>query len=103
MWGIKNFYLGHISNADPLNLKKIFVSEPCTKCDIYNMCGGRCLYANITKRWNPKAYKLVCETVRNLIDAIASELPRIKRLLANRRISLDAFDFMKYNGCEIIP
>ena len=103
MWGIKNFYLGHISNADPLNLKKIFVSEPCTKCDIYNMCGGRCLYANITKRWDPKAYKLVCETVRNLIDAIASELPRIKRLLANRRISLDAFDFMKYNGCEIIP
>src|SRR4030043_2425840 len=32
MGGMKNYYLGHISNAHPLKLKKIFVGEPCTKC-----------------------------------------------------------------------
>jgi len=103
MWGIKDYYVGHISNADPLKLKKIFVSEPCTKCNIFKICGGRCLYANITKRWSMEAYSLVCNTVRNLINAIAKELPRIRKLIESGKISLKNFEFMKYNGCEIIP
>jgi len=103
MWGMKDYYLGHISNADPLNLKKVFVGEPCTKCDIFHICGGRCLYANITKRWSAEDYSLVCGTVRNLVDAVAKEVPRIRKLMENGRISLKDFEFMKYNGCEIIP
>jgi len=103
MWGMKDYYLGHISNADPLKLKKVFVGEPCTKCDVFHICGGRCLYANVTKRWAAEDYTLVCNTVRNLIDAIAKEAPRIRKLIENRRISLKNFEFMKYNGCEIIP
>ncbi len=52
MWGMKKYYIGHIANADPLHLEKTLVnSKPCTDCDISGMCGGRCLYANITKRW----------------------------------------------------
>lgn len=103
MWGMKDYYLGHISNADPLKLKKVFVGEPCTKCDVFHICGGRCLYANITKRWSIEDYSLVCDTVRNLVDAVAKEVPRIRKLMENRRISLKDFEFMKYNGCEIIP
>ncbi len=103
MWGMKDYYLGHISEADPLKLKKIFVKEPCTECSVYHICGGRCLYANITKRWNTEAYNLVCNTVRNLIDTINKETPRIRRLIENGKISLQDFEFMKYNGCEIIP
>jgi putative peptide-modifying radical SAM enzyme len=103
MWGMKDYYLGHISNADPLKLKKVFVGEPCTKCDVFHICGGRCLYANITKRWGTEDYSLVCNTVRNLVDAVAKEVPRIRKLMENRRISLKDFEFMKYNGCEIIP
>ncbi len=103
MWGMKDYYLGHISNANPLKLKQIFVSEPCTECDVYNICGGRCLYANITKRWNAQAYCLVCNTVKNLIDTIKGEIPRIRRLIESGKISLRDFEFMKYNGCEIIP
>jgi sulfatase maturation enzyme AslB (radical SAM superfamily) len=103
MWGMKDYYLGHISNADPLSLKKVFVGEPCTKCEIFNLCGGRCLYANITKRWEASAYNLVCETVRNLIEAIRAETPRIQELVREKKIRLEDFEFMKYNGCEIIP
>jgi putative peptide-modifying radical SAM enzyme len=103
MWGMKDYYLGHISNADPLNLKKVFVAEPCTKCNIFHICGGRCLYANVTKRWGVEDYSLVCNTVRNLVDAVTKEVPRIRKLMENRRISLKGFEFMKYNGCEIIP
>jgi uncharacterized protein len=103
MWGMKDYYLGHINDADPLRLKKIFVGKPCTECSIFHVCGGRCLYANVTRRWSKEAYSLVCDTVRNLVDAIAEELPRIKKLIENGRISMKSLEFMKYNGCEIIP
>jgi putative peptide-modifying radical SAM enzyme len=103
MWGMKDYYLGHISTAEPLRLKKIPLNEPCIECDIFNICGGRCLYANVTKRWNAEAYRLVCNTVRNLVNVVTDELPRIKQLIDDRKIDLKCFGFLKYNGCEIIP
>jgi radical SAM protein with 4Fe4S-binding SPASM domain len=103
MWGMKDYYLGHISDVDPLKLKRVFVGEPCTKCDIFSICGGRCLYANVTKRWNAEAYDFVCGTVRNLVGAIAEQLPRIREMIEDGTISLRDFEFTKFNGCEIIP
>ena len=58
MWGMKKYYLGNIADADPLKLKKIFVDQPpCVGCEILGVCGGRCLYANITKRWSDEALR----------------------------------------------
>lgn len=103
MWGMKDYYLGHIGNADPPKLRKVFVGQPCTKCNVFGLCGGRCLYANVTKRWNQTAYDQVCETVKNLIRAISEQMPRIHKLIEEGRIALKDFEFLKYNGCEIIP
>lgn len=103
MWGMKNYYLGHIAKANPLELKKIYVGAPCTECDILSVCGGRCLYANVTKRWSKEAYSEVCNTVRALVDAVESVLPRIRRLMAEGKVNMRDFEFFKYNGCEIIP
>jgi putative peptide-modifying radical SAM enzyme len=103
MWGMKNYYLNHISTAHPLKLKKIFVEAPCSECDLLNICGGRCLYANITKRWSEDAYATVCSTVRGLVNAVKKELPRINQIINNGEVSLNDFKFVKYNGCEIIP
>jgi putative peptide-modifying radical SAM enzyme len=103
MWGMKDYYLGHISNADPLRLNRVFVGEPCTRCSILGLCGGRCLYANFTKRWGPEAYGQVCKTVKNLIEAVLDQLPRIQDLIHNGRVRLRDFEYVKYNGCEIIP
>ena len=104
MWGMKKYYLGHIHNADPLKLEQIQISnEPCTSCNILNVCGGRCLYANVTKRWDNYEYSAVCKTVRSLVNTITAELPRIKKLITDGKIRLSDFDFIKYNGCEIIP
>jgi putative peptide-modifying radical SAM enzyme len=104
MWGMKNYYLGHISTAEPLKLKQTPISnEPCTACDILNTCGGRCLYANITQRWKSNEYAAVCSTAKALVSTIEAELPRIKQFITNGKVSLSDFEFMKYNGCEIIP
>ncbi|MBC7129754.1 TIGR04084 family radical SAM/SPASM domain-containing protein, partial [Candidatus Bathyarchaeota archaeon] len=40
MWGMRDYYLGHISAADPLKLKKFSLGEPCISCHIYSLCGG---------------------------------------------------------------
>ncbi|MEM1539649.1 MAG: TIGR04084 family radical SAM/SPASM domain-containing protein [Candidatus Bathyarchaeia archaeon] len=103
MWGMRDFYVGHISTAHPLRLRKVFVGEPCTSCGIFGVCGGRCLYTNITRRWSPEAYRLVCKTVENMINAIMDELPRIRELIRTGRIRAEDFNFLKYIGCEIIP
>ncbi len=103
MWGMKDYYLGHISSAGPLKLRKVFVGKPCTECDALNLCGGRCLYANVTKRWGPEAYSQVCGTVRNLIGAVSEQMPRIRRLILEGRVQRKDFEYMRYNGCEIIP
>jgi uncharacterized protein len=104
MWGMKKYYLGHIKDADPLKLRKMFVEEkPCSQCSILGLCGGRCLYTNITKRWNDEAYSKVCYTVQQLIETVRNEIPRIQHLIEKGKLSLSDFDYLKYNGCEIIP
>jgi len=104
MWGMKKYYLGHISETHPLSIGKVFVNDtPCAECNIRQVCGGRCLYANITKRWSTEAYSEVCKTVKDLVAAVETELPTIRRLLDNKKVSVGDFEFLKYNGCEIIP
>lgn len=103
MGGMKDFYVGHIKTSHPLKLEKIFVSKPCAECSILDECGGRCLYANITKQWSEQQYALVCRTVKNMIDSLKQEEPRVQRLIRGGKIELSDFEFLKYNGCEIIP
>jgi len=104
MAGLKDFYMGDIRETRPDDLKQeISVSEPCTECNIYALCGGRCLYANATKLWGREGFDQVCGTVRNMINALRGVLPEVKRLMCEGRIELRDFDFEKYDGCEIIP
>jgi putative peptide-modifying radical SAM enzyme len=103
MGGMKDYYLGHINHTNPLKLRRISLNEPCKECDIFAICGGRCLYANTTKRWKNEEYNLVCETIRNLLNEIKGEIPRIRRLIKKGKINRGDFRFIKYFGCEIIP
>ncbi|MGB8220394.1 MAG: TIGR04084 family radical SAM/SPASM domain-containing protein [Methanoregula sp.] len=103
MIGMKQYYLGHIADADPQHLRRIPVGGECEACHIRTFCGGRCLYSSIVQPWNLAGRQLVCGTVENLRDALTGELPRIRALIAARRISLADFAHEKFNGCEIIP
>jgi len=104
MWGMKAYYAGHIKDADPLKLPKLFVAnKPCSECKILGLCGGRCLYTNIVKRWPDEAYRDVCHTVEKLIESVQNQMPRINRLIRSGRLRQEDFDYMKYNGAEIIP
>ena len=102
MVGMKDYYAGHIADANPKNLKEIPIQTPCTECDIYDFCGGRCLYSNIVRPWGDR-YTLVCNTVRNLRNTLLENLPKIKTMLAEGILTLESFHHTRYNGCEIIP
>ena len=104
MAGMKDFYLGNIRETSPGSLRDaVFVSEPCTECEVYTVCGGRCLYANATKLWGDKGFRQVCSTVKNMIDALHEGLPEVRALIDEGRIQLGDFQYPKYNSCEIIP
>lgn len=105
MAGMSDFYLGNIEHTDPSDLvsRAVFVSEPCTNCSIYSLCGGRCLYANVTKLWGEEGFRLVCSTVKDLVDALKPTVPAILRLMSKGTVLLRDFDYPRYNSCEIIP
>jgi len=103
MAGMKDFYLGNVSESNPLKLKKILVKEYCVDCKILDFCGGRCLYSNISSPWPENGRKIVCGTVKNLYTALKKNIPRVKKFISGRKISLKDFEHLKFNGAEIIP
>jgi len=102
MSGMKNFYAGNIA-ADPASVKKIPIGGRCNTCDIKGICGGRCLYANVTMKWGDEGFDEVCGTIRHLVGELQNALPEVRRLIAAGRIKQSDFDHMRYNSCEIIP
>ncbi len=103
MAGLKEFYLGDIWNSHPLELRSNYVFKICPQCNIYRLCGGRCMYGNAVMPWGEKGHNEVCLTIRNLIEAMKNILPDVKRLIENETIGMKDFEYLKYNGCEIIP
>jgi uncharacterized protein len=103
MAGMKDYYLGNIMKGSAETLKTVSVKDPCINCDLFSLCGGRCLYANVTKLWGTKGFSEVCQTVRNLITNLKQALPEVQKLLEDRRIGLADFERLQYNGCEVIP
>ena len=103
MVGMKQYYVGHIRNADPCGLPHIGIGGECMTCGIRTFCGGRCLYSNITRPWGMAERQLVCGTVENLHCALMDAVPRVRTLIAQGRITTADFIHEKFNGCEIIP
>ena len=70
MIGMSQYYVGHVKDADPLNLPVIEINGDCKNCQIRGFCGGRCLYSNIIKPWRADERRIVCSTVKNLHDGL---------------------------------
>jgi uncharacterized protein len=103
MTGMSQYYVGHVRDADPLELAVITVNGKCTDCKILGFCGGRCLYANIIQPWGEAGRNEVCSSVEYLQNCLNSALPRVKDLIKGEVIHFSDFSHEKYNGCEIIP
>lgn len=96
---------GNIATTTPNQLRNFAkVGAPCPSCDIYDICGGRCLYMNKVRLWGEDAFSVVCGSVKHLVKELRKVLPRIKALLSEGKISANAFEYPDgNNSCEIIP
>jgi len=98
--------VGSIFEGDPDSLcGKAAIGEPCLSCDIYHICGGRCLFVN-RSQWMliDEGYSRICGTVKHLIGELRGVLPGIRALIDEGSIRTSDFDYPRLtNGCEIIP
>ncbi len=98
--------VGSICNDAPKSLcDKVCISEPCVSCDIFNICGGRCLFVNHAQDMlRENGYALICATVKHLVRELKAALPRLQELIDSRVVEKKEFDYPEFNnGCEIIP
>jgi len=101
--GIEEFNVGDIAKDNPNNLRKIEIIKPCTSCNYFNLCGGRCLYSNYTKLWPEEGQEQICSSIKYLIDEMKKRVPEIKKLIENKTVQEKWFEYEKYFGPEIIP
>lgn len=100
----KPFHIGHIAHTHPLDTYDALTpGDPCPSCKIFEICGGRCLYANMFKPWGEEGYQLVCSTVFHLVNELRVVQNEIESMLALGKLSAKDFEYFKYNCCEIIP
>ncbi|MCZ7396876.1 MAG: TIGR04084 family radical SAM/SPASM domain-containing protein [Candidatus Methanoperedens sp.] len=98
--------VGSIFSDAPLSLcDKVSVGEPCLSCDIFHICGGRCLFVNHAQDMlRENGYSLICTTVRHLVRELQNALPHILELIESGVVKRSDFEYPRFNnGCEIIP
>lgn len=83
------------------SFKKVEIGEPCRSCDIYDICGGRCLFAYKEQLWGWEGFRAVCRVTKHLIhqlegvkDVVIENLPQVEN-----EINYPSFN----NTTEIIP
>lgn len=98
--------IGSIYNDAPSSLRdKVRVSEPCTSCNIFHICVGRCLFVNHAQDMLRKnGYAMICSTVKHLVRELQEALPQVGELIEKGVVRREDFDYPEFNnGCEIIP
>ena len=96
------FRLGSIETLSPSDLVPTCELEPpCPSCDIFSVCGGRCLCSNLRNLWDDAGFDLVCQSVRHLVTELRRVQPTVQELIDAEIIDLDDFDRLAFH--EIIP
>jgi len=97
--------VGNIWDSEPQELRNVMrVDEPCPSCGEFEICGGRCLFANKQKLWGAEGFEKVCEVSRHLFNTLKNHVPKVRELIENGTISIEALNYPEYNnGCEIVP
>jgi putative peptide-modifying radical SAM enzyme len=99
------FEMGDLKSSDLNDIikNKMSPQNTCLNCEIRDICGGRCLYANYTKLWGQKGFEEVCDTVFFIVNYLKLKRPIIDNLIKTGKVKKSDFKYVKYNGAEIIP
>ncbi len=97
--------MGDLDSSTPSQLENsLRIGEKCQECEVYGLCGGRCLFAEKSKLWGEEGFEMVCETVKHLIKELEGIKEEVLGLVNNGIIKLENFEYPEYNNTtEIIP
>jgi putative peptide-modifying radical SAM enzyme len=98
--------VGSIFENSPSSLcNRATIGEPCLSCDVFHICGGRCLFVNRSQEMlRENGLRDICMTVRHLSRKLQDSLPQVQELIENQTVRKSDFDYPELNnGCEIIP
>lgn len=82
----------------PEALKKVEPVDPCPSCDIFEICGSRCLFANRERLWGEWGFRKLCKLTRLLVN----ELKNVREELKERGYRIPVYPAY-VNTTEIIP
>ncbi len=84
--------------------KKVLIGEPCTSCEYFRYCGGRCLYAYKERYWGNEGFEEICSVTKATIDEVLSKVEEIRSLMERGIVSQEELYYPPYdNTTEIIP
>jgi uncharacterized protein len=100
MNSIENFKAGDLSSG---SLKKFDCKEECGNCEVYGLCGGRCMYWRKAKLWPKEGDEMICNSIREYINCLNGKLEEIRELIEKGVVREEDFEFEEFFGPEIIP
>ncbi len=97
--------VGDIWSTSPGELENLFKIEgPCSSCEFFRYCGGRCLYTYYERLWGDEGFKKVCRATRYLIRLLLKLGNRIAELIEEEKLSIDELNYPDFlNTIEVIP
>ncbi len=102
MNSIENFKAGTLnSNLD--ELKKFDCKQKCGDCEVYDLCGGRCMYWRYAELWPREGNNMICDSIKFYINEIKKNISEIKSLINKNILNKSDFNYEENFGPEIIP
>ena len=97
--------VGDITSSTPQTVRNsLEVGSKCKECEVYGLCGGRCLFAEKTKLWGEDGFNKVCDITKHYIAELKKIKPQVLELIEKGVIKSEDFDYPEYNNTtEIIP
>lgn len=95
-----NFVVSDITKPPNLIQPQFLLKPPCTVCEIFSVCGGRCLYTNEHVSDKP-IFGIVCDSIKYLVSALKVVEPEVRKLLDQGDIKIEDFDYFFEH--EVIP
>jgi radical SAM protein with 4Fe4S-binding SPASM domain len=102
MNNIESFKAGTIE-SNPDELKKFDCKDECRNCEVYDLCGGRCMYWRKAKLWPEIGDEMICDSIKFYINAIKEKMLEIKESIKLGFVKEKDFLYEDYFGPEIIP
>ncbi len=102
MNNIENFKAGDLK-SDVKDLKKFDCKDECGDCEVFGLCGGRCMYWRKSDLWPKDGNDMICESIKFYIGKIRLVMDKIKELIKKGVICREDFEYEDYFGPEIIP